>query len=149
MGVGDIFFVELFGYELCFILVVFFDNYMWMRIGDKVELIYYLVKFVFESVVLMFFIIGLWYVIDGGGLFYKFVWLKNFIYVEICVLYVWYVRSSYVNVMVVFDGYYGFSVKDEVYWWRVSNDVGVIVFVIKEMCLMMFKKVFFGNVFNK
>ena len=148
MGVGEIPLVDLLQYELCSFPASLFDNQLFMRSGDKAELIHHLVKLVPECIISSL-PKGLQYVIDGGGLLHKFSWPKHSTYAEICAMYTQHITRSYDIALVVFDGYHGPSTKDETHRKRTGNDVGASVSVSSEMRLTMSKKAFLSNERNK
>lgn len=73
MGVGEIPVVDLFQYKhlLCSFPASLFDNQLFMRSGDKAELIHHLVKRVPECIISSL-PKGFQYVMNGGGLLHKF-----------------------------------------------------------------------------
>ena len=148
MGVGEIPLVDLPQYELCSFPASLFDNQLFMRSGDKAELIHHLVKLVPECIISSL-PKGLQYVIDGGGLLYKFSWPKHSTYAEICAMYTPHITLSYGIALVVFDGYHGPSTKDEAHRKRTGNDVGTSVSVSSGMRLTMSKKEFLSYERNK
>ena len=92
---------------------VSFDNQLFMRSGDKAELIHHLVKLVPECIISSL-PKGLQYVIDEGGLLHKFSRPKHSTYAEICAMYTQHITQGYDLALLVFDGYHGPSTKDEV-----------------------------------
>ena len=148
MGVGEIPLVDLLQYELCSFPASLFDNQLFMRSGDKAELIHHLVKLVPECIISSL-PKGLQNVIDGGGLLHKFSWPKHSTFAEICAMYTQHITRSYDIALVVFDGYHGPSTKDEAHRKRRGNDVGASVSVSSEMRLTMSKKAFLSNERNK
>jgi hypothetical protein len=59
-----------------------------MRTGKKVEIIHYLLKLVPECIFPSLSTVNVQFVVDGGGLLYKFSWPKHSTYTEICEMYV-------------------------------------------------------------
>ena len=149
MGVGEIPLVDLLQYELCSFPASLFDNQLFMRSGDKAELIHHLVKLVPECIISSL-PKGLQYVINGGGLLHKFSWRKHSTYAEICAMYTQHITRSYdIALVVLLHGYHGPSTKDEAHRKRTGNDVGASVSVSSEMRLTMNKKAFLSNERNK
>ena len=53
------------------------------------------------------------YVVDGGALLHRVRWLKGKSFIEVCSIYVKYVRRHYKNCYIVFDGYENTSTKSQ------------------------------------
>ena len=149
MGVGEVPLPDLLRFELCCLPASLFDNSMQMRIGDKAELIHYLLKIAPLCIGPTLPATGLQYVVDGGGLLHKFAWPKHMTYAEICEMYVRQVKVSCGQAFVIFDGYHRPSTKDEAHRRRTGTEVGACVSVSGEVRLTMTKKAFLGNSANK
>src|SRR5688572_21376901 len=77
-------------------------------------------------------------------------WAKSTSYINLCQLYIGFVRNHYQNAHIVFDGYdSGPSTKDETHQRRTGNEVGVDVDFTREMLLNMKKKPFLANTKNR
>ncbi|XP_069138839.1 uncharacterized protein [Argopecten irradians] len=76
-GMNDVSLPELFKYELCSFPPSLFDKQMYMRIGDKAELLHHLLKLAPSCITLDMIDMSLKFVLDGSGLLHKFSLPKN------------------------------------------------------------------------
>ena len=140
---------SLFEFELCSYPPALFTNKLLMRPADKSELIHVLIKKVPSCVASRTTPVGAKFVVDGGGLLYKLPWPKHITYCRLAQTYADFVKSSYGDALVVFDGYHGPSTKDEIHQSRAGTEVGADLEFLPEMEMTMPKKAFMANAKNK
>ena len=134
-------------YELCQFPPSLFASPQCLRQTNKSQLADALKKMINPPNEMMD--VDLQYVIDGGSLLHKIPWNKGSTYLAICMQYVDYVKSTYGNPVIVFDGYSLPSVKDMLHRVRNKGRLGVEITFTRDMVLNVSKDVFLLNNHNK
>lgn len=139
---------EFFKFELLSYFFFLFDN---------LGMLWEVNKSIFVDVIWMLgecgidvLLVDIKYVLDGGFLLYKLLWILKLIFGDIFKMYLRYVVFKFLNCMVVFDGYLnGFIIKDVVYIRCFKGLIGCDVFFNENILFCLKKEVFLFNLLNK
>jgi hypothetical protein len=92
---------------------------------------------------------GAYYTIDGGYLIHQIIWIHHGTYRQVCNQYVGFVRSTYGQCSIIFDGYEETSTKDSEHLRRTGSFASVDMIVEDDLLVPTCQKEFLANPTNK